>query len=210
MRARLRGALAAPALIAGCLALAAAAPPRAWAQHSPRLSDAPELGVDLILGDEVTSVAAVYQRRVARLTDARLGLGYADPDSGDGDFFVTGGARALAVPRSRRFPVDVAVDGQVGVLFTEETQVSLEGGPSFGLPTGYAGLFVPYGQFLVRYRHQSGLSNVDLGVRIGADYTLSAGADLRGDLVLTNPQQLRAALYVRPRSLLRRRGGVRR
>jgi hypothetical protein len=186
------------------LAVFASAP--ALAQHSPRLATAPELGAELVLGDDLTSLAAVFQMLLRSTTDARLGLGAADPDDGDVAAFLRTGVRAFVSPRSRNFPFDVAVEGELDV-FLGEDNVRLAGGPIFGRGTGQGGLLVTYAQPLFLYTHEAGESDVKLGVRLGADYTMSPVTDLRGDLVISSAMQLRAALYFRPGALLRRGRG---
>jgi hypothetical protein len=166
----------------------------ARAQHSTKISDAAELGVELIIGDNVTSLAGVLQTPIGPRTDVRGGIGIADPDEGDADAFLTGGLRGLISRRSSRFPLDVALDGQLDIFFTDDTAVRLAGGPSFGAPAGRAGLLVPYVQPLLVIT-SNGDTQTDVAVRLGADYALSPTVDLRGDVVIGDDTQLRAALY---------------
>jgi hypothetical protein len=166
----------------------------AAAQHSTRIADGPELGAEVILGEDVTSFAGVLQTPIGIRSDARVGLGIADPDPGESDAFLTGGLRGLVSQRSARFPLDIALDGQLDIFFTEETSVRLAFGPSFGAPAGRAGLLVPYAQPLLLIT-SDGDTETDLAVRLGADYALTPTTDLRGDLVLGDSTELRAALY---------------
>ncbi|MBA2564034.1 MAG: hypothetical protein H0V09_01255 [Gemmatimonadetes bacterium] len=175
----------------------------ARAQHSPRLAQAPELGAELILGDDLTSLAGVFLTRFGRQTDIRFGAGAADPDDSDTDGFVRTGLRAFVSPRSRSLPFDVAVEGQLDVFFGQDNTVSLRGGPSFGRTGGREGALVAYAQPLFLYMHEVGQSDVKLGVRVGADYRMGRTADLRGDLLLSSAMELRAALYLRPGELLK-------
>lgn len=177
----------------------------AGGQHSPRLADAPEIGPELVLADDLTSLAGVFQTKVGRESDARFGAGVADPDDSDADAFVRGGLRAFISPRSGGFPFDTAVEGELDVFFGEDNTVRLTGGPSFGLRAKRRELLVYYAQPLFLYTHEVGQSDVKLGVRLGADYSLAPTTDLRGDLVISSEMALRAALYFDVARLMRRR-----
>ncbi len=167
---------------------------RAWGQHSTRIADAAELGVEVILAEHVTSFAGVLQTPIGPRTDVRGGLGIADPDRGDSDVFLTGGLRGLVSRRSSRFPLDIALDGQLDIFFFDDTAVTLAFGPSFGAPAGREGLLVPYVEPLIVIT-SDGDTHTNLAVRLGADYALSPTVDLRGDVVLGDDTQFRAALY---------------
>lgn len=183
--------LAATMVFSAALCLGAAG---ARAQHSTRISDAAELGVEVIIGDEVVSLAGILQSPIGPRTDARGGIGIADPDNGDADIFLTGGLRGLVARRSSRFPLDVALDGQLDIFFTDDTSVRIGGGPSFGAPVGAAGALVPYVQPLLVIT-SNGDTDADVAVRLGADYAMTPTVDLRGDVVVGDNTQLRAALY---------------
>ncbi|MFN2432757.1 MAG: hypothetical protein ABR599_08080 [Gemmatimonadota bacterium] len=104
------------------LAVAILLPALARAQHSPRLSQTPELGGELVLGDDLTSLAAVFQTPLGRTTDLRVGAGAADPDDSDADGFVRAGLRAFVAPRSRGLPFDVALSGELDVFFGQDNR----------------------------------------------------------------------------------------
>jgi hypothetical protein len=183
--------LVATGLFATAVCLGAAP---AWGQHSPRIADAAELGVEVILAEHVTSFAGILQTPIGPRTDVRGGIGIADPDGGDSDVFLTGGLRGLVSRRSSRFPLDIALDGQLDIFLVDDTAVTLAFGASFGAPAGRGGLLVPYVEPIILIA-SDGDTHTDLAVRLGADYALSPTVDLRGDVVIGDDTQFRAALY---------------
>lgn len=170
----------------------------AHAQYSPTIADSRELGVDVRVGDEFTSFAGIYQMPVGARTDVRFGLGIADPDGGDSELFLTGGLRGLLSRGSGRFPLDVALDGELNILFIDDTLLQIVAGPSFGGRTGRAGALIPYVQPVIGFTsggEGEDDSDVDLAVRLGADYELTETVDVRGFLLIGDDVSLRAALF---------------
>ncbi|MFN2432303.1 MAG: hypothetical protein ABR599_05700 [Gemmatimonadota bacterium] len=187
------------AVLFATLAACALGPAVARAQHSPTIADASEIGAELRLADEVTTFAGIYQTPIGSATDARAGFGIASVDDADSEVFLTGGLRYLLSRGSARFPLDVALDGELNLFLLDDTVVQIVGGPSFGGAVGAAGVLVPYVQPLLSVAF-NGDSESDLGVRLGADYGLTPTVSLRGDLVLGDvafggDPGLRAAIY---------------
>jgi hypothetical protein len=168
--------------------------PSARAQHAPRIAARPEVGAELRFSDELVEFAGILQAPLGRRTDGRAGLGIASPDKGDSEAFLIGGLRTLVSRRSARFPLDVALDGELNLFLGDETSFLIEGGPTLGAPAGRAGLLVPYVEPLLVIVGD-GDTDTDLAVRLGADYALTPTIDLRGDLRLDGDATLRAALY---------------
>jgi hypothetical protein len=166
----------------------------AWAQHSPRIADMREVGAEVRIGDDVTTLAGIFLTPIGPRTDARAGFGIVSVDDADSEVFLTGGLRALLARESARFPLDVSIDGEVNVFLFEETIVQIVGGPSFGRAVGTAAALIPYVQPLLSVSF-NGDSETDVGVRLGADYGLTPTVDLRGDVVLADDTELRAAVY---------------
>ena len=168
--------------------------PAALAQHAPRIAGGPEVGAELRLSDDVITLAGIYLAPLGPRTDARAGLGIADPDDGDSDVFLTGGLRTLLARSSPRFPLDIALDAELNLIFSDDTALALLAGPSFGGRAGERGVFIPYIQPLLVVV-SDGDTETDIGVRIGADYGLTPTLDLRGDVTFDGDAELRAALY---------------
>jgi hypothetical protein len=193
----------APSLTRTLLALfliaagACAAGQAAWAQHAPRIARGLEVGAELRFSDDVITFAGIAIGPIGSRTDARGGFGILSPDEGDSEVFLTGGLRYLAHRRTGRFPLDVALDGELNLLLLDDAVVQIIAGPSFGGPVGSAGALIPYVQPLLAISTGGGDSETDFGVRLGADYALTETVDLRGDVLIADDTELRVALYFR-------------
>lgn len=176
--------------------LAAATP--ASAQHAPLVAEELELGGELILNDDLVGGAAVLLVPLNRTLDIRFGGGVADPDNGDLDGLIRTGLRAVVSENRTRLPLATAVEGQLDFFLGENNTVRLMGGPSFGVARARGGAVLGYAQGLFIFEHLSGVSDVKLGIRLGADYRRSDVVDLRGDFILSSQMQLRAAIFFRP------------
>lgn len=167
----------------------------AHAQYSPTIADGSEIGVDLRVSDDFTSFAGIYQTPIGVRTDARAGFGIADFDGGDSEVFLTGGLRGLLSRGSARFPLDIALDGEVNLFLLDDTILEFVVGPSFGGRTGAAGALIPYVQPVLAIATGGDDTETDLAVRLGADYELTETVDLRPSLLIGDDVLFRGALF---------------
>jgi hypothetical protein len=169
----------------------------ALAQHAPRIAEGLEIGAEVRLGDEVTTLAGIGIAPIGARADARAGFGIVDVDEGDSEIFLTGGLRSLVSRRTGRFPLDVAIDAELNLFFNEDTAVQIVAGPSLGGPLGVTGLVIAYVQPLIAFTSVGGDSETDVGVRLGLDYGVTPTVDLRGDVLISDNTELRAGVYFR-------------
>jgi opacity protein-like surface antigen len=165
-------------------------------QHAPRVADGLEIGAEVRLGDRFTTLAGIGIAPIGARADARAGFGIVDVDDGDSEIFLTGGLRSLINRRTSRFPLDVAIDAELNLFFNEDTAVQIIAGPSLGGPLG-TGPLIAYVQPLIAFSNVGDDSDTDVGVRLGLDYGVTPTVDLRGDVVISDDTELRAAVYFR-------------
>jgi hypothetical protein len=177
------------------LLLALSWPDAAAAQHSPRIADDSELGVELRFSDEVITLAGLLQAPIAPETDVRGGFGIGNPDDGDSEVFLTGGLRHLLTEGRGRFPLAVALDGQLDLLFLDDTRVLITAGPSFGGEVGRARALTPFVQPLFVFSDNGRDSDTEVGLRGGADYEITETVEFRGRLLLDGDTELTAGLW---------------